>query len=125
MKKVLLVLGCAALLPSCSVVMAARKDGASLSQVQTCRTRAQLIALGGTVQATEHLPTGELVEIYRFQKERGSAVRAIMHGLLDMSSFFLWEIAGTPIEGSLGKKEYFTIRVTYDADNTVRKVEML
>lgn len=125
MKKLILVLSCIAFFPSCSVVMASRRDGTSFAQVQSSRTRSQLLSLGGSIQHTEHLPSGELVEIYRFQKERGSAVRAVMHGLLDLGSGFLWELAGTPIEGSLGRKEYFSIKVTYDADNTIKKVELL
>lgn len=105
--------------------MAAHKEGASVSDVQKSHTRADFIALGSKVISTEHLPTGELVETYQLPKERGSAARAVMHGILDLSTFFIWELAGTPIEGSLNKQEFITVKVTYDATNIAQKAELI
>jgi len=42
-----------------------------------------------------------------------------------LNTLFLWEIIGTPIEGSLNKKEFFSIKVYYDQDEAVQKVEIL
>ena len=125
MKKAFLLLCCVAVLPSCSVVMAAKKEGTDVSQIQASKTRGQILSLNPTINSSERLPTGELVETYTIQKEKGSTARAVMHGLLDLSTFCIWEIAGTPIEGSLNKKEFFSIKVTYNEDETIKKVELL
>ncbi|MCE5316123.1 MAG: hypothetical protein LLG04_02000 [Parachlamydia sp.] len=109
---------------SCSVAMAARKEGVSIDKVQTARTRGQILACGATVISSDRMPTGELVEVYQFQKERGSAARALMHGLLDVSTFGIWEAVGTPIE-ACDTREYFTLRIYYNLDETVNKVELM
>ncbi len=109
---------------SCSVAMAARKEGVSLDKVQTARTRGQLLACGGTVVSSDRMPSGELVEVYQIQKERGSAARALMHGVLDISTLGLWEAVGTPIE-ACDTKEFFTVKVFYTPDETVNKIELM
>lgn len=109
---------------SCSVAMAARKEGVSIDKVQGARTRGQLLACGANVLSSERIPTGELVEVYQFQKERGSAARALMHGVLDISTLGLWEAVGTPIE-ACDTKEFFTLRVYYNLDETINKVELM
>jgi len=49
-----------------------------------------------------------------------------MHGVLDVAELGIWKIAGTPIEASKGKKNYFAAKITYKADNeTIEKVELL
>lgn len=47
-----------------------------------------------------------------------------MHGVLDVATWGLWEIVGTPVEGQLGKKETVPIRVYYDKDENIKKVEL-
>lgn len=112
-------------LSSCSVAMAAKKSGHSIEQVQTATTRMQMQNLALKVLSTEKDAQGHIVETYQIEKSRGSAARAIMHGVLDLSTCFLWEIAGTPIEVGMNKKETFAVRVTYAADdNRVEKVEL-
>lgn len=121
----LLILICSSLLPSCSVMMAARCEGVSITQVQANRTRCDMLASGARVLESERDDDGYLVEIYRFQKERGSTVRAVMHGVLDVSTMGLWEVVGTPIEAYSDVPEYFLIRVFYNSDDTVHKMELL
>lgn len=104
--------------------MAARKEGVSIDKVQNARTRGQLLACGANVLSSERMPTRELVEVYQFQKERGSAARAFMHGVLDISTFGLWEAVGTPIE-ACDTKEFFTLKVYYNCDETINKVELM
>jgi hypothetical protein len=113
------------ILSSCSVIMAAKKEGMSLSKVQTLHTRSQLIASGATLVDSEWSADGQLVEVYRIQNERGSAARAFMHGLLDVSTLGLWEVVGTPIEVCVDKRQYYCIRVTFDQQECIRKVELL
>lgn len=112
------------MLSSCSVVMAARKEGVNIDKVQTCRTRGQLLAYGVTVLTSEKLSSGELVEVYQVQKERGSATRALMHGALDVSTCGLWEVVGTPIE-ACDTKEYYVIKTYYDHNEYIKKIELL
>jgi hypothetical protein len=124
MKKMILFVLATTLLASCSVMMAARKEGVSVNKVQTCCTRNQILATGPCLRSSERLPTGELVEIYQFQNEKGSTARAFMHGLLDVSTCGLWEIVGTPIEGS-EKRAYYIVRITYDRQEVVQRMELL
>lgn len=125
MKNIIFLLLCLTVLSSCSVVMAARKDGVSVEKVQASRTRGQILATGPTVVSSDLLPSGQIVEVYQFQKERGSAARAFMHGLLDVSTCGLWEVVGTPIEAIADQKEYYTIRITYDQNEIVQVVELM
>lgn len=125
MKNIIFLLLSLTVLSSCSVVMAARKDGVSVEKVQASRTRGQILATGPTVVSSDLLPSGQIVEVYQFQKERGSAARAFMHGLLDVSTCGLWEVVGTPIEAIADQKEYYTIRITYDENEVVQVVELM
>jgi len=105
--------------------MAAKKEGTSLAKVQQAKTRGQLLACEAQVVRSDREENGDLVEVYQIPKERGSIARALLHGILDLNTLFLWEIIGTPIEGSLNKKEFFSIKVHYDQDEVVQKVEIL
>ncbi len=113
------------LLSSCSVVMAARKSGTSLDTIQGCRTRGQFLSAGAAVISSERLASGGLVEVYQYQKEKGSAARALMHGVLDVSTCGLWEVVGTPIEVCVDENGCFALKVYYDCYENVEKVEML
>ena len=109
---------------SCSVAMAARREGVNIEKIQSSRTRGQLIACGVTVISSEKSYSGELVEVYQVQKERGSAARALMHGALDIGTCGLWEVIGTPIE-ACDTKEYYVIKVYYDLNENIKKIELL
>ncbi len=121
----LILLSCLCFLCSCSVVMAAKKEGTSLDKVQICRSRGQFLALGAKVISSERLSTGELVEVYQFQKETGSAARAFMHGALDVGTCGLWEVVGTPIEACVDDKTFFSLRVYFDECENCKKIELL
>jgi len=114
----------ALLLNSCSVIMATDRGGTDLEAIQSIHSRMQLIALGGDSVSSTTNEEGETVEIFRFMKERGSVARAFMHGLLDLSTAFLWELAGTPIESALDEKKYFSLKVTFDKNETIKKMEI-
>lgn len=112
-------------LTSCSVVMAAKKEGTSIEKVQACRSRGQFLACGATVISSERMQDGGLVETYRFQRETGSTARAFMHGALDLSTLGAWEVIGTPIESYMDEKSYFAVRVYYDQNENTQKVELV
>ena len=124
MKKILFFLSLI-LCTGCAVYMAANKKGTDVASVQKCSTRVQFLNLGAKILSSERLPDGSLVEIYQVQAEKGSAVRAIMHGLLDLSTGFIWEFAGTPIEATMNKDEFITVKVTYGPGDTVLKAEFV
>jgi hypothetical protein len=124
-KKVLLSLICVTILSSCSVVMAANKDGMTYEQIRNCRSRNQFLSKGVLVMNSDYLPSGELVEVYQVRQQKGSTARAFMHGALDVSTCGLWEVVGTPMEGSLTSKEYILFRVTYDQNQNVQNIELL
>ena len=115
----------AIMMSSCSVYMAAKKEGASLSDVQAARTRGGIIALGAEVISSEKNEQGNLVETYKVKKARGSAGRALMHGLLDVSTLGLWEAVGTPVEAVINEDGYFGLRVEYDANDNVVRTELI
>lgn len=99
-------------LPGCSVFMAADKKGTNAEDLFACSTRSCLISKGAT-------PIGKpakLVETFKIQKPTGSTSRAVLHGTMDVLTLGVWEVAGTPIEGSMNKEEYYAISVTYKSD---------
>lgn len=112
------------LLTSCSVIMASDRGGTDIEAIQSARNRMRLIALGAQPVSSDKNDQGETVEVFRIMKERGSVARAFMHGLLDLSTAFVWEIAGTPIESALDEKKYFSVKVTFEADEQIKKMEL-
>jgi len=111
-------------LSSCSVYMAAIPRGIDLDKISKCKKRACIAAHGAVPMSEKKSSTGKIIEeVYKVNKPTGSATRAAMHGLLDVATLGLWEIAGTPIEGILGKEEFYIITVTYQEDGeTVKTV---
>lgn len=124
MKKIISLLLSSILFSSCSVVMASNRAGVDIDQVQNVASRTQLIALGAVPVTSETNSEGQLVETYQIEQERGSIARAFMHGLLDLSTGFLWELAGTPIESSLDQKKSFSVKVTFDEQEQIQKMEL-
>ncbi|MDP1880353.1 MAG: hypothetical protein Q8K60_05385 [Parachlamydiaceae bacterium] len=110
---------------SCSVMMAARKEGTNVENIQAARSRGQIIAQGASIVSSERCSSGELIEVYQFKKEQGSAARAFMHGLLDVSTFGLWEVIGTPVEVCMTEDKSFVIKVYYDYQENIKKIELL
>lgn len=110
---------------ACSVFMAAKKEGVSVEELSQCRTRSCVLSKGAVPNKTEKNEQGEIIEAYTVQAPKGSTARAVMHGVLDVATFGIWEAAGTPMEEAMGKKKYYSIKVIYDKDENVKKVELL
>jgi hypothetical protein len=113
-----------AVLTSCSVVMASKTDGIDIDSMQNIYTRTELIELGAEAVLSEENDEGQKVETYKIQKVRGSIARAFMHGLLDLGTAFLWEFAGTPIEHALDEQKFYTVKVTFDENEQIQKMEL-
>ena len=111
----------------CAVVMSSKKSGVSIEKLSESRTRASILAHDGVETVNTHKDEdGNIIyEDYIVQKPTGSTARAVMHGVLDVGTFGLWEVVGTPMEGHLGKKDKVPIRVYYGKDGTVEKIEIL
>ncbi|HEX4872274.1 MAG TPA: hypothetical protein VFV27_08180 [Nevskiaceae bacterium] len=109
------LLGAALLLNGCAVSMAARHEGVELEEVLACQTRTCLVARGAeplTAMAFDE-PN---IAAFRVRKAKGSTLRAIGHGLLDIGTLGLWELVGTPLEGRLNRAEYYGLKVAFAAD---------
>jgi 5S rRNA maturation endonuclease (ribonuclease M5) len=104
-----------AALPACSVGMAARTGGVKAEEITQCQSRECFIAEEKMeIIEVSKRDDGSFSETYKFQIKRGSAGRAAMHGLLDVATLGIWEVAGTPIEATK-KKKYILITADYDA----------
>lgn len=105
------------LLTSCSVFMAANKSGVSLEELSVCRSKGCLLSKGAILVSSKKDKAGMVVEeTYQAKKPVGSAARAAMHGVLDVATLGLWEVAGTPVEGVMNKKEMYVFKVLYKND---------
>jgi len=114
------------LITSCSVFMAAKKEGVSIDELSQCKTRTCLITKGAIPIDSKKNEDGILIEeTYKVQKPKGSTARAAMHGLLDVATLGIWEVAGTPIEGCKGKTRYYSIKVYYDKEENIKKIELV
>jgi len=110
-------------LTACSVGMAAhgQKDP-NLGAIRVGSTRGEIeIHLGSPIKtaSAENEWTSNVYE-YEIGNEP-SAGRAVFHGLMDVFTFGLWEIVGTPVEGFQGKK--YQITILYDQDDVCRKIQ--
>jgi hypothetical protein len=111
----LVIVVAAIALSGCSVAMASKKKGVSVQEAMNCQTRSCFLTLrDATVMTTANHPDGSMSETYKILLEQGSTGRAVMHGLLDVATLGIWEVAGTPIEGSAGKDQYTIITANYD-----------
>ncbi len=121
-----LLFGCALLLlTGCSVGMALSGDHApDLSAVKIGAARGEVeLQLGDPVRSST-LPDGRQSATYEFvMGNTPSAGRAIGHGAMDVVTFGLWEIVGTPIEAVQGEQR--RIVLTYDKDGRVAAIHSM
>ncbi len=121
-KQVLAAAACSVLLSGCAVAMAAQQKGVDVETASACQTRACFLALRDIqvmTSATE--PDGTMVETYKILLHHGSVGRAVMHGVLDVGTFGIWEVAGTPIEGSANKSKYVILTAKFDKEGKVEQ----
>lgn len=110
----------------CSVFMAAHSDGVDANTLGSCKVRGCLIGKGLTPVSSSKGASGRLIsETFQGQVPTGSAARAAMHGVLDVATFGIWEVAGTPIEGVKNKKEYYAVKAFYENDGeTIKGIQL-
>lgn len=119
-KQVLAASACAVLLSGCAVAMAANQKGVDIETASACATRTCFLSLRDAVVMTSSTaPDGTMTETYKILLHHGSVGRAVMHGVLDVATFGVWEAAGTPIEGSADKNKYVILTAKFDTDGKV------
>jgi len=119
MKKILSVLLMVSL-SGCAVTMAAKTKGVKADEAKSCQSRTCFLTLRD-IQVMTSTPNsdGTLTETYKVLLKQGSAGRAVLHGLADIATLGVWELAGTPIEGSAGKGKFLIVTALFDADGRV------
>lgn len=103
-------------LTGCSVYKAASNEGASVSDIQNCKERSCLLARGMNVVETKDSKNGHRIETYRVvaRKTGLNYIRAAGHGAMDVMTFGLWEVVGTPVEGVISNNRgYIVAQATY------------
>lgn len=105
-------------LNNCSVGMAlSGKKTPELGAIRVGATRSDVeLQLGPPIKSVT--VDNKRVDVYEYEVGNDpSAGRAIGHGVLDVLTFGLWEVIGTPVEGLTG--ENYWVTVTYDANGRV------
>ena len=88
--------------------------------------RALILAEFGLPLVTEE-KNGKKVEIFKFVQGYGAgtkAGRAVFHGVADVFTLGLWEVVGTPAEGTFTGND-MAYQVTYDKDERISEVVLL
>jgi hypothetical protein len=107
------------MLSGCSVGMAvAGKETPNLAACRVGATQADIQAELGRPTSSRVLENGDSVCTYAYEVGNDpSAGRAVLHGGMDVLTFGLWELVGTPAEAMQGQK--YEMTVTYDAEARV------
>jgi hypothetical protein len=112
-------------LNGCAVYMAANQpDKKDLEVLKVGTPRSMVVAeLGAPVQIMTR--NGAKVELFSFVQgysglEKGG--RAVFHGAADVMTLGLWEVVGTPIEGSIANGTKVAVEITYDRDDRVAQI---
>ncbi|MDJ0947146.1 MAG: hypothetical protein QNJ30_27145 [Kiloniellales bacterium] len=113
----------APLLSGCSVGMAAA--GTEDPNLAVCKAGATRLdierELGGPRDTTQH-DDGSLECVYEYEiGNEPSPGRAVVHGTLDVLTFGIWELVGTPIEALQGTK--YEMTVVYGPDGIAKSVK--
>ena len=119
----LLLLAAALGLSGCSVGMARHgKKTPDLDAIEVGSTRSQVEwMLGAPVQSASTSEGGGRIDTYEYEVGNDpSADRAGDHLMMDIWTFGLWELIGTPIEALKGTK--YRIHLEYGPDDKVVKI---
>lgn len=117
----LFIIGFSLLLTGCSVYKASSNEGISVVDIQNCKRKFCLLSHG--MQCLEKTETeGIITEVYKAMSRKSGVnyLRAAGHGVLDVITLGLWEVAGTPIEGAAdNNRGYIIARTTRNSDSDV------
>jgi hypothetical protein len=111
----------------CAVFMAAKQPSKKdVSVFRVGNPRALILAEFGLPLITEE-KNGKKVEIFKFVQGYSAgtkAGRAVLHGTADVLTLGLWEVVGTPAEGTFTGND-IAYQVTYDEDERISEVVLL
>lgn len=100
------------------------KDNPNLGMVGIGATRGEIELTLGPPVSTVSIDEGRRIDVYEYEiGNEPSAGRAIGHGVMDLLTFGLWEIIGTPIEGFQGTKH--RMQITYDNTDHVIAINQM
>lgn len=112
-------------LSGCSVVMATRApEKKDLSVLVPGTSRSRVVAELGMPTESRKQPSGQ-VDLFAFKQGYATSSRvsrSVSWGLLDLATWGLWEIIGTPLETSLQGEEV-QAEVCYDEFDKVQRIE--
>ncbi|WP_207760964.1 hypothetical protein [Holospora curviuscula] len=106
---------------------AASDPGISVEDLRNLREKDQLLAQGLELIQVRYLPSGQREEFFKGRAKKGDfgAGRAVVHGVLDVATLGLWELAATPIEGAIANEaKWIAVRALYP-DYYSNKIEKL
>lgn len=116
MKWIPILLVAIVLMQGCSVVMAAKgikEPDMDVLRMGESRGRVEM-EFGQPASVIEH-PDGFTYATYAYMTgDKPSGGRAVAHGVMDVLTLGLWEIAGTPIEMAADAKDEHAVVVVYD-----------
>lgn len=127
--KIALVMGAFLMQTGCSVYKSSMNEGVHPDDFRGCLTKANLLSSGLTFVEGHYDDKGNYVENYRGRERDSSShyLRAAGHGLLDVMTLGLWEVAGTPIEGAIeNNRGFLTVSATFSRKDAsrVQKLEI-
>jgi hypothetical protein len=100
---------------------ASGKPGPNLAACQVGATRPDIERELGTPTGVESTPEGGTACTYQYELgDEPSAGRAVAHAGLDVLTFGLWEVVGTPIEAVQGDK--YEMKVVYGPDGHAESI---
>jgi len=108
----------------CSVVMATRQpDKVDVSVLNLGRHRSEVVAELGTPVLTEKIGknTADTHKFVQGYSKAEKVSRALGHGVLDVFTIGLWEVAGTPLEATFNGTKV-RVRVFYNKKYLVQKI---
>jgi hypothetical protein len=116
-------------LSSCSVYKAASNEGITVSDINKCKTKGCFLSHGMDILDRHQEDNGKYIETYRAiaRKSGLNYLRAAGHGVLDVATLGVWEVAGTPIEGAISNNlGYITARVVfpYKEADTIESIQI-
>ena len=121
-----LILACS-FLTSCAVMKATNQpEKKDLSVLKIGTPRSHVIAELGKPVNTE-IKKAKKTDVFSFVQgysKTNKTFRALGHGIADVATLGLWEVAGTPIEG-IASGQAVQLEVTYDKKDTIEKVVVL
>lgn len=110
----------------CSVGMAmSGKETKDTSVLAVGASRDTVIARLGPPQTTVTDSDGTLIDSWDIVKgNQPSAGRALAHGAMDVLTWGLWEVVGTPVELAAGQEKHTIYTVRYDADSNIKNMSV-